>query len=274
MDTVSPLAFFRLKSWVVISLQTSVSSRVDSSSRPRCSTAPWLPHWNSVGASLLVHLGGQGGLILAGGGGDDLDLHAGLLGVGLGQCLPGLVGLGLEVQIVHASPWPPRRPFAGVLAQATRDRAMTRARSGCKKLSSSFISPSKFIFSARFRAGKTTKIKVCARTRPRAARCRQRLVTLRPAPLHEVQQDLHAAPPHLLHRLAEGGQGGVDVIRDGQPVDGDNGAVLRDPARPVSRSARMAPMAMLSAMANSAVKSAPAPSRRRCTASIGCHGCR
>ena len=47
--------------------------------------------------------------------------------------------------------------------------------------------------------------------------------------LHHVQQDLHAAPSHVLHRLAEGGQGGVDIVRDGQSVDGDDGAVLGDP---------------------------------------------
>ena len=47
--------------------------------------------------------------------------------------------------------------------------------------------------------------------------------------LHHVQQDLHAAPAHVLHRLAESGQGGVDIVRDGQSVDGDNGAVLGDP---------------------------------------------
>ena len=52
------------------------------------------------GSLALAHLSGQGGVVLAGGGGDDLDLNAGLLGVQLGQILPGLVSLGLEVQII------------------------------------------------------------------------------------------------------------------------------------------------------------------------------
>ena len=60
-------------------------------------------HLEHGGRSGLVQLGGQHGVILAGGGGDDLDLHAGLLGVGLGQILPGLVGLGLEVQVIHGA---------------------------------------------------------------------------------------------------------------------------------------------------------------------------
>ena len=48
----------------------------------------------------LLHLAHQGGLILAGSGGHDGDRHAGLLGVGSSQVLPGLILLGLEVQVV------------------------------------------------------------------------------------------------------------------------------------------------------------------------------
>ena len=48
----------------------------------------------------LLHLAHQGGLILAGSGGHDGDRHAGLLGVGSSQILPGLILLGLEVQVV------------------------------------------------------------------------------------------------------------------------------------------------------------------------------
>ena len=48
--------------------------------------------------------------------------------------------------------------------------------------------------------------------------------------MDHVHQNLHAAPPHLLHRLAEGGQHGMEILRHGQAVDGDNGAVLRHPA--------------------------------------------
>ena len=54
-------------------------------------------HLEHGGRSGLVQLGGQHGVILAGGGGDDL------LGVGLGQRLPGLIGLGLEVQVIHGA---------------------------------------------------------------------------------------------------------------------------------------------------------------------------
>ena len=52
------------------------------------------------GGVALVHLSGQGFGIGAGGGGDHGDGHTGLLGVGLGQRLPGLIGLGLEVEVV------------------------------------------------------------------------------------------------------------------------------------------------------------------------------
>ena len=52
------------------------------------------------GRRVFIHLGGEGLLIGAGGGGDHLDGHTGLVGVGLGQVLGGLVQLGLEVQPV------------------------------------------------------------------------------------------------------------------------------------------------------------------------------
>ena len=52
------------------------------------------------GRIALGHLAHQGGLILAGGGGHDGDGNTGLLGVLLGQILPGFVLLGLEVQVV------------------------------------------------------------------------------------------------------------------------------------------------------------------------------
>ena len=55
------------------------------------------------GGSALGNLAHQGLLIGAGGGGDHGDGHAGLLGVGLGQVLPGLVLLGLEVQVVNGA---------------------------------------------------------------------------------------------------------------------------------------------------------------------------
>ena len=55
------------------------------------------------GGGVLVELGGQGGVVLAGSGCDDLHGNAGLLGVGLGNLLPGRVRLGLEVEVVHAA---------------------------------------------------------------------------------------------------------------------------------------------------------------------------
>ena len=51
----------------------------------------------------LVKLGGQGGVIGAGSGGDDLDGHAGLRGVGLSDLLPGFVSFRLEVQVVDGA---------------------------------------------------------------------------------------------------------------------------------------------------------------------------
>ena len=48
----------------------------------------------------LVHLGGQDFGVGAGSRSHDRDGHAGLLGVGLGQRLPGLIGFGLEVEVV------------------------------------------------------------------------------------------------------------------------------------------------------------------------------
>ena len=52
------------------------------------------------GRVALVHLGRQGLGIGAGGGGHNRHGHAGLLGVDLGQLLPGSVGFGLEVEVV------------------------------------------------------------------------------------------------------------------------------------------------------------------------------
>ena len=60
-------------------------------------------HLEHGGSGVLIHLGGQGGVVLAGSGGDDLDGHAGLRGVSGGQGLPGGIGLRLKVQIVHTA---------------------------------------------------------------------------------------------------------------------------------------------------------------------------
>ena len=65
------------------------------------------------------------GVAFGRGGGDDLDGHTSLSGVGGSQSLPSGVGLGLEVQVVHAlpvavaSPSVCRRP--SFPPQATRD---------------------------------------------------------------------------------------------------------------------------------------------------------
>ena len=93
-------------------------------------------HLEHGGRSGLVQLGGQHGVILAGGGGDDLDLHAGLLGVGLGQILPSLVGFGLEVQVVHGT-----LRFVSIalvvvclLAAGCQRQRHNKSQSQCKKL--------------------------------------------------------------------------------------------------------------------------------------------
>ena len=51
----------------------------------------------------LVHFGNERLFIGAGSGGENLHFHAGLGSVGLGELLPGLVRLGLEVEIVHTA---------------------------------------------------------------------------------------------------------------------------------------------------------------------------
>ena len=62
-----------------------------------------IAHLEHGGSGVLIHLGGQRGIVLAGSGGDDLDGHAGLGGVGCGQSLPRGIGLGLKVQVIHAA---------------------------------------------------------------------------------------------------------------------------------------------------------------------------
>ena len=57
-------------------------------------------HLEQGGSLALLHLAHQGGLVLAGSSGDHGHGHAGLLGVDLGQILPSLILLGLEVQVV------------------------------------------------------------------------------------------------------------------------------------------------------------------------------
>ena len=60
-------------------------------------------HLEHGGTGVLVHLSGQRGVVIAGSGGNDLDGHTGLSGVGGSQSLPGGVGLGLKVQVVHTA---------------------------------------------------------------------------------------------------------------------------------------------------------------------------
>ena len=57
-------------------------------------------HLEQGGSLALLHLAHQGGLVLAGSGGDNGHRHAGLLGVLSGQILPILILLRLEVQVV------------------------------------------------------------------------------------------------------------------------------------------------------------------------------
>ncbi len=51
----------------------------------------------------LVHFGGEGFLIGAACSGNNLHGHAGQLGIFLSQRLPGRIGLGLEVEIIHGA---------------------------------------------------------------------------------------------------------------------------------------------------------------------------
>ena len=60
----------------------------------------------------LGHLGLQSGLIAARSGGKDGDLHAGLLGVQVGQFLPLSILLRLKIQVVHFS-------AGGIVARAS-----------------------------------------------------------------------------------------------------------------------------------------------------------
>ena len=60
-------------------------------------------HVEDGGGLALAHLGVQGLAVGAGGGGDDLHRHAGLLGVHLGHVVEHLVGLRLEVEPVDAA---------------------------------------------------------------------------------------------------------------------------------------------------------------------------
>lgn len=53
-----------------------------------------------MGGLALGHLGLEAGLVLAGGGGLDRHGHAGFIGVDLGELLPLLILLGLEVEVV------------------------------------------------------------------------------------------------------------------------------------------------------------------------------
>ena len=69
----------------------------------------------------LVHLGGQRVVILAGSGGNDLDRNAGLLGVQLGKILPGLIGFGLEVQVIDLTAG--RVAFAALVAAAACEQS-------------------------------------------------------------------------------------------------------------------------------------------------------
>ena len=65
---------------------------------PYCACITYLEHG---GSTVLIHLGGQDLIVGAGSGGHYGYGNTGLLGVGLGQGLPGVIGLGLEVEIIN-----------------------------------------------------------------------------------------------------------------------------------------------------------------------------
>ena len=89
------------------------------------------------GSAVLVHLGNEHGLILAGSGSNDLDRHAGLISVGLGQSLPGLLGLGLEVQVIDTAGGSVTVTFAlcaAVSAASDQRQSHHKSKDQCKKL--------------------------------------------------------------------------------------------------------------------------------------------
>ena len=99
-----------------------------------------IAHLEHGGSGVLVHLGGQRGVVLAGSGGDDLDGHAGLRGVSGGNGLPGSIGFGLEVQIVHAAGSGSVAALVGVgiglllLAAGHQRQGHHESQNHCKKL--------------------------------------------------------------------------------------------------------------------------------------------
>ena len=111
-----------------------------------------IAHLEHGGTSVLIHLGSQRGIVLAGSGGDDLDGHAGLSGVGGSQSLPSSVGFGLKVQVVHAAGGSVAALGLGVvllLAAGNQRQRHDESKDQCKKLLHDYYSFFVFIFTSQ-----------------------------------------------------------------------------------------------------------------------------
>ena len=81
----------------------------------------------------LVHFGSQGGLVLTGSSGNDLDLYAGLLGVSLSQRLQSLLSFGLEVQPID------RTLFVATAGAGNHTQCQNQNQQQCKELFHDFF---------------------------------------------------------------------------------------------------------------------------------------
>ena len=109
-------------------------------------------HLEQGGGVGLGDLGGQLFLVGAGGGGQNSDGHTGLLGVGLGQILPVLILLRLEVQIIDLAGGSVAALGLGVvllLAAGNQRQRHDESKDQCKKLLHDYYSFFVFIFTSQ-----------------------------------------------------------------------------------------------------------------------------
>ena len=109
-------------------------------------------HLEQGGGVGLGDLGGQLLLVGAGGGGQNSDGHTGLLGVGLGQILPVLILLRLEVQIIDLAGGSVAALGLGVvllLAAGHQRQRHDESKDQCKKLLHDYYSFFVFIFTSQ-----------------------------------------------------------------------------------------------------------------------------
>ena len=167
------------------------------------------------GSLALVHLGGQSGLIIAGGGGNDLYGYSGELGILLSQLLPGSVGLGLEVEVIDGA------CGSGLLGGLLRGRrsaflgGLSLFRSGCgagrhreyhgdgQQQCQELLHFCYPLFFISFSRGKNRAnlIHILYRSAP-AELCLQRQMPVFSPALYHVEKYLHAFLSHLMHWLA------------------------------------------------------------------------